>query len=54
MSILVSVWALMGGRDGDNGMIPIRVMGVPSDSDLVVMVSETECLYLYSFPLLHN
>lgn len=41
VSILVSVWALMGGSDGDNGMIPIRVMGVPSDSDLVVMVLET-------------
>ena len=37
----------MGGNDGDDGMIPLWVMGILSVSDLVVMVLVVECLYLY-------
>lgn len=47
LSILVGMWALLGGSDGDNDMIPTWVIGVLSDSDLVVTVSVVECLYLY-------
>lgn len=54
MWILVGVWAVMGGSDGDNGMIPIWVMGILSNSDLVMTVSVVECLYLYWFQLLCN
>ena len=45
--ILVEVWALMGGSDGDNGAASIWVMGVLINSDLVVMASVIGCLYPY-------